>query len=395
MEPLDTRARKTFRYDLVKGACGGILETGWHVFALLLAVRVFEASPEMKASIAAAGAYGLMLTPLSLFLVTRSRLPAARACSLCLLMSSLFLAAAVFSTSLAWFALAVVFSAVLFSQQMPLMVHIYSENYSSRTRGSRLSNSIALTVITAALFSLGGGRLLDRDLSLYPVVIGAMAVAAFISAVAVGRMPSTPLQPSTSRNPLENISYAWKDRTFGLMLVVWMLMGLGNLITIPLRVEYMANPDFEVNATNSQVALVIAVIPSIARLMTTHMWGYLFDRLNFIVVRTLLNSCFLVAILLFFNTTSIWMLGVAGAIFGLGTAGGNIAWSLWVTKLAPAGKEANYMSVHTFTTGLRGVAAPYLGFYLINRFSPETSALMAASLIGLSIVLLMPMKSRW
>lgn len=395
MERLEERTKKTFRNDLVRGACGGVLETGWHVFALLLAVRVFQASPEIKASIAAAGPYGLLLTPVSLFLITRWQIPAARACSLYLFISAFFLLMAVFSTSLSWFVVAIVASAVLFSQQMPLMVHIYAQNYPARGRGSRLSNSIALTVVTAALFPLAGGALLDRDLSHYPLLLIVMALAAATSGMAVRRMPSTPLPQSTSRNPWNNLSYAWKDRLFGLMLLVWMLMGLGNLITIPLRVEYMANPDFAVNATNSEVALVIAVIPSIARLFTTHMWGYLFDRLNFIIVRTLLNSCFLVAILIFFNTTSIWLLGVAGAIFGIATAGGNIAWSLWVTKLAPAGKEADYMSVHTFTTGLRGAAAPYLGFFLISYYSPQVSASLAAGLIGLSIVFLMPMKSRW
>jgi predicted MFS family arabinose efflux permease len=395
MESLEQRTRKTFRNDLVRGACGGVLETGWHVFALLLAVRVFQASPEIKASIAAAGPYGLLLTPLSLFLVTRLRLPAAVACSTFLLLSGFFLVLTAFSQSLAWFAFAVITAAVLFSQQMPLMVHIYAENYSATSRGSRLSNSIALTVITTGLFALGGGVLLDYDLNLYPLLIALMALAALGSAWAVRRMPSSPLPASTSRNPLADLSYAWKDRMFGWMLFVWMLMGLGNLITIPLRVEYMANPVFGINATNSQVALIIAIVPSLARLLTTHLWGYLFDRLNFIVVRTMLNACFLVAILIFFNSTSLVILGLASVIFGVGTAGGNIAWSLWVTKLAPEGKAANYMSVHTFTTGLRGAAAPYLGFFLINRFSPETSALLAAGLIALSIFILMPMKSRW
>lgn len=395
MEGIDARTKKTFRCDLVKGACGGILETGWQVFALLLAVRVFQAAPEFKASIAAASAYGLLLTPLSLFLITRMRLPAAKACASCLLLASFFLFLAVFSASLGWFLLAIIASAILFAQQTPLMVHIYSENYSPRSRGSLLSSSIALTVITATAFSLGGGRLLDYDLDLYPLLLLTMALAACVASLAIGRVPSTPLPESKSRNPLANLSYAWKDRSFGLMLGVWMLMGLGNLITIPLRVEYMANPSFEINASNSEIALVIAVIPSIARLLTTHMWGYLFDRLNFIIIRTLLNSCFLVAILVFFNSKTLWVLGAAGAIFGVATAGGNIAWNLWVTKLAPPDRVAGYMSVHTFTTGIRGAVAPYIGFYLINRFSPEFSAVLAASLIALSIVILMPMKNRW
>ncbi len=395
MERIQDRARKTFRWDLVKGSCSGVLETGWQVFALLLAVRVFHAPSEIKASIAAAGSYGHLLAPLSVFVITRSRTPVSRACSLFLFCASMLLVLAVFSSTLTWFIVAMIGSAILFAQQMPLMVHIYSENYPARKRGSMVSNSIVLSVTAAALFSAAGGKLLDRNLDFYPAVLLVMAGAAAVAGLAISRMPSTPLPPSPSKNPLANISYAWKHREFGWMLIVWMLMGIGNLITIPLRVEYLANPAYGINATNAQVALIVAVIPYFARILTTHFWGRLFDRHNFIVVRTLLNSCFLIGILLFFHSTSLGMLGLAASIFGTAAAGGNIAWSLWVTKLAPPGKVADYMSVHTFSTGIRGILAPYIGFYLIAAVSPSATAILAATLIGTSIVLLLPMKSRW
>ena len=44
-------------------------------------------------------------------------------------------------------------------------------------------------------------------------------------------------------------------------------------------------------------------------------------------------------------------------IFGISNAGGDVAWSLWVTKFAPPNRVADYMSVHTFFTGVRGVMA--------------------------------------
>src|SRR5512134_2566922 len=62
--PLDPRAAVTFRYDRIRGACSGILDTGWGTFALLVAVRVYDASPNMKALLVAAGPIGLMLTPI-------------------------------------------------------------------------------------------------------------------------------------------------------------------------------------------------------------------------------------------------------------------------------------------------------------------------------------------
>ncbi len=394
-EDRETRARLTFRYDLVRGGCQGFLEAGIQTFVLLIAVRVFDASPIMKSLLAGAGPYGLLLTPVSLYIVSRLRTPAARAAGFFLTLACTALLVAAWTGNLYVFVIATVLGYLLLHQQVPFLVHIYSDNYHPSRRGSLLSNSIFVAVLMSAMFAYAGGRLLDADLENHPYIMLTLASACLVSAWAVFRMPSNPLTAQPSRNPFGNLSLAWKDKVFGWMLIIWMLMGIGNLMTLPLRVEYMAQPRFGINATNAQIALMTAVIPSLSRLLTTHLWGYLFDRINFIVIRTLLNICFLVAILLFFNSQSLIFLGIASAVFGIGAAGANIAWNLWVTKLAPEGKAADYMSVHTFTTGLRGILAPFLGFYLITVYPAPAVAWIAAILIGISIVSLGPVRNRF
>jgi hypothetical protein len=63
---------------------------------------------------------------------------------------------------------------------------------------------------------------------------------------------------------------------------------------------------------------------------------------------------------------------LAAITFGIATAGGDLAWTLWVTKVAPPARVADYMSVHTFFTGLRGLAAPLVGFALVTHWSMTT-----------------------
>ncbi len=389
------RARITFRYDLIRGGCQGLLEAGMQTFVLLIAVRVYDASPTLKAILAGAGPYGLLLTPLSLYVVSRLQTPTARAAGFFLVLASLSFILAAWTGNVYVFVVATVLGYLLFHQQMPLLVHIYANNYEPYRRGALLSNSIFLAVIASVLFAYAGGKVLDADLGYHHHIVLVLAIASLLAAFAVYRMPSTPLSRQASRNPFASLNLAWKDKIFGWMLLIWMLMGIGNLMTLPLRVEYMAQPRFGINATNSQIALMTVVIPSIARLLTTHLWGVLFDRINFVIIRTALNSCFLAAILIFFNSHSLVMLGIASAIFGIGAGGAHIAWNLWVTKLAPEGQAAEYMGVHTFTTGIRGVLAPFLGFYLIATFDAQLVAWVAAVLIGISIVSLGPVKSRF
>lgn len=392
--PLDPRAATTFRYDRLRGACSGILETGWQTFALLVAVRVYEASANMKALLVAAGPIGLVLTPVVLFVVSRLGTPTGIVAGRLLYVAAAATAAGVV-VQVDWiFIFAMVVASITAAQQAPLLVGIYTENYPPRRRGRLLSQSIVFAVLFSGLFAYGGGYLLDWKLEVFPWLFATMAVAAIVSGWAMTKMPSSPVTVQQGRNPLQSLSWIWKDRVFGTMLFVWMLMGLGNLLIVPLRVEYMANPVFGINASNADVALAVAIIPAVVRMLTTHAWGWLFDNYNFFVIRTVLNGLFLVGIMLFFMTTHLWMLMLGGAVFGLAMAGGNIAWNLWVTKFAPPERVSAYMSVHTFLTGLRGVIAPFLGFHLITHASSGAAAWISVGLIGLSMILLGPVRRK-
>jgi MFS family permease len=119
-------------------------------------------------------------------------------------------------------------------------------------------------------------------------------------------------------------------------------------------------------------------------------WGHLFDRMNFFALRVTLNIGFAIGILTFFVSNSFSGLVIGAIIFGISNAGGDVAWSLWVTKFAPPGRVADYMSVHTFFTGVRGVLAPLVAFTLVTRLSLEMLAGISAALIVAASLLLVP-----
>lgn len=82
-------------------------------------------------------------------------------------------------------------------------------------------------------------------------------------------------------------------------------------------------------------------------------------------------------------------------IYGISNAGGDVAWGLWVTKFAPPERIADYMSVHTFLTGVRGVVAPLVAFQWIQRFPLSVLGYFCAALIVLATLLLVPEIGRW
>ncbi|MGC8990883.1 MAG: MFS transporter, partial [Verrucomicrobiia bacterium] len=103
-----------------------------------------------------------------------------------------------------------------------------------------------------------------------------------------------------------------------------------------------------------------------------------------------------IGILTFFMSNSRAGLIVGAIVFGVSSAGGDVAWGLWVTKLAPPDRVADYMSVHTFLTGVRGVVAPLVAFNLAGRFSLGSLGLFSAMLIVFSSLMLLPeLKYGW
>lgn len=67
-----------------------------------------------------------------------------------------------------------------------------------------------------------------------------------------------------------------------------------------------------------------------------------------------------------------------------------MAWALWVTKFAPPGRVADYMSVHTFLTGIRGVMAPFIAFQVVQHFAPTTMGWVAGAMIVVATLILLP-----
>lgn len=381
---------QTYRYDKWRAPFYGILEAGWTTFALVIAIRYYNAPETIKAFIAGAGPIGFLLTPLTLFLAAKLRARPSMACSAMFLLSAVLLMGATWVQSLVFFAIFAITSQMAAVQQGPLMLQIYAENYEARERGSRMTTPLILTAISAIAFSFIGGWILDLSIEYYRWLFAIMFLAAAASAWTTQKIPSAPLSTEHVGNPWQNFSLIWKDGFFGYLLGSWMLLGLGNLITMPIRVEYLANPDFNINADNKTIAFLLMVVPAVARVASTKIWGRVFDKLHFITTRNLLNAFFLLGIGLFFFSTNIWLLTLSMVFCGMAMGGGKIIWSLWVTKIAPDEKASSYMSVHMALTGLRGSLGPFIGYWILSRSeSPSVTwvAMVGLSLVALSILL--------
>jgi hypothetical protein len=386
----ERRTELTFRYEAFRAGAAGVLETASGTFLLLIAVRWFEAGALAKGGIAAGAGLGYVLAPVLVTAVEAARTPVSRAAAHLALAGAAALALAALVPYLAVFVAGSMIGIAAAGAMHPLLTQIYQDNYPARSRGRFFSRTMVIRIASAAAFSAGAGSLLASDIGYFRAVLVVFAAALAFSSWCLRRIPSTGLHVSGGRHPFRALRHVRDDQVFRTTLIAWMFMGFANLMMLPLRVEYLANPDYALALPADTIALLTGVVPNLARLIMSPIWGWFFDRANFFVLRIALNIGFAIGVASFFASDTMGGFLFAAIVHGVSSAGGDLAWSLWVTKLAPAERVAEYMSVHTFFTGVRGLLAPMLGFFLVAHWSITAMGFFAATLILIASALLVP-----
>lgn len=385
----------TYRFERWRALSGGILETAGATFLLLIAVRAYEAGALAKALVAASGSAGLMLAPWVVSLVEAAKWPVSTAAARLAAVGAvtfLLMALAPFQVV---FVIGSVIAMTMSSVAIPLLTQIYQENYPAKERGKLFSRTFMIRIATAALFSEIAGRVLSAHIDYFRWLLIVFGAAFGFASFCLSRIPSRPLTASGGTHPFRALRYAKSDRVFRITLISWMFLGFATLMMSPLRVEYLANPKHGMmldgrTLTTALIALLVGVIPNLARLVLNPIWGYLFDRMNFFVLRITLNLGFALGAVSFFVGGQMMWLVVAAILFGISNAGADVAWSLWVTKFAPPERVADYMSVHTFFTGVRGLLAPLIAFYFVAQLPLVYVGWICAGLILIGTSLLVP-----
>lgn len=390
-----TRTELTYRYERWRAISAGIIETAAATFLLLIAVRWYHAGALAKALVAGGGSIGLVLAPWMVSTVEASGVPVAKAAArMAAIGAGSFLLMAAIPV-LPLFVLGSIVALATSAGIIPLLTQIYQENYPERERGLRFSRAFMIRIATAALFSHAAGVALSGRIENFRILLLVFAISLAFGSYCLARIPSRPLVASGGTHPFRALRYVRDDRLFRQTLISWMFLGFATLMMAPLRVEYLANPRHGVTVdgavlTAGMIALLTGVIPNIARLVLNPLWGWLFDHMNFFVLRITLNMGFALGTVSFFVGGDIPWMVLGAVLYGVSHAGGDVAWSLWVTKFAPPERVADYMSVHTCFTGIRGVLAPLVAFHLVSGLPFNLLGWVSAGMIVVGSLFLIP-----
>ena len=389
---------RPFRIELVRALPAGTIEAFGSTFLLLIALRHFHLATGWKAAIGAAQQIGLLVAPASITWAGRRGLTAGRAITRLLVIGSFgAMAPLLHPTPLTFvFGCLVAFTAT--GAQWGLLQTIYSDRFAADRRGRMVSITIAAKFGFSGLVALGVGHLLGKDASTWKWAQAMLLVSILGSALCFRMIGGPKLAPvnldvgATRERPwVRRWMLLRTDRTLRNTLTSWMFMGFANLMMIPLRVEFLANPRYGIDASSATIGVLTITIPAVLRVLLSPLYGWVFDHLPFFVARILVNVGFALSIVVFFAGKSMTGLVAGAVVFGIAAAGGDVMWSLWTSRLSPPEHVADYSALHTFTTGVRGVAAPFVGLWLLTRnASPEMVGFGSAALILVGSLILIP-----
>lgn len=379
-----------FRLDLLRALPTGVLETVGAAFAVLILERCYSAGSFSKALVVSSPNIGLVLSILLVDLLRRW--PGNRtAAGFSFAAGAALVVTCLFSGSLTVFVTSVMLAMIAFGGQAPLVTALYRNNYPASRRGQLFSIAGIVRGVSSVGFGWAGGHLMQSDPGSFRLLLVACACAAFASGFLLLGMPCRSDGSGTDpqrRNPLHALRWIGEDKLFRSLLIAWMWAGTVVLSLCSLTVEFLANPRYGWNFPADKIAALTIGVPVAFRLATSYFWGCAFDRINFFVLRIVLNAAFGLSLLAFYVGQTEAFLWIGMALRGVAMGGGNIAWNLWVTKLAPEERVSEYMSVHTFLTGIRGIIGPPLAFWLITIVPVSTMTWVGAGILVMSSLLI-------
>jgi MFS family permease len=383
--------RRTFVVDSVRAVPAGVIETVSTTFSILLADRVFGAGIWSKASLVAIPSMGLLLSLFVVQAVRRSGVSVNASLAVIFSMAAVGFGIASFAgDDFEIYMLGMTLGLIGVTLNVPLFSQIYRRHYPDESRGRLFSITAFVRKVFAIAAALLFGWMLTVSLDYFPWLLRVYAVACLIMAALVLAIERVTLSPSNSVRLFDAFRHTTEDVAFRKLLISWMILGMGNLLCFSLFVEYVTNEDYGFNLSESHVSVITTVIPETLFLLFILIWGRLFDRMNFYVLRCLINVIFAVGILFYFLGDDLWALYIGIGLHGVARAGGNVAWSLWVTKFAKEENVAEYMSVHTFLTGCRGVIAPFIAFRMASTVGPMWVGLIGSGMIFVATAMLGP-----
>ena len=382
--------KRSFRIDSIRQAADGAVQPLIDSVFMIVAINYFAAGDFWKGLIAASMFIGYLLSAPLTGALNRTGIPRSTVLSLLTMLSSGAMLIGVFAPNGIIFALAVSLSSAAMHLRQPFFSDLYGEVYPAARRARRISPGLRMNLVLALVLGLLYGRLLDGSLDRWRWILAFCVLIQAFSSIMLTNLPRE-ANPAREDRWWQALAMPFRNPVFLYVQASWMLIGFGNLWTLPLRAVYLAESERGMGLSPATVTLVLVVIPVSLKLLFIPIWARLYHRMSFPALRMSINVFFMTSIPLFFLTERLPIIILSSILFGIGTSGSPFIWQLWVTRIVPPDETRIYQSSHAFLAGIRGVVAPFVGFAVLQGLTFRTMGFISFALSLIATIMMIPL----
>jgi MFS family permease len=252
-----------------------------------------------------------------------------------------------------------------------LRAAVWRANYPREARAHIAGNMATVQSLVLALSSWLLGAGMDLSPRSFHLLFPALAVLGIVGNVLWRRVPmrgegrslrAESFDAATAQGfgPASIVRTLRDDPPYARFMLWMSVFGLGNLMIGAPQAIMLED---ELHATYTQGILATTVIPLLVMPLAIPFWARRLGRSHVVEFRAVHGWSFVAATAVLFAASllrSMPLFYVAGALLGVGFAGGSLAWNIGHQDFAPPERDAQYMAVHVTLNGLRGLAAPFL-----------------------------------
>lgn len=256
-----------------------------------------------------------------------------------------------------------------------LRASVWRANYPREVRARIAGNMATVQALVLALSGWILGMGMDISPSSFHILFPALALVGIVGNIVWRGVPvrgedrtlrteAADVATSSRIDPVRMIRVLQDDGPYAKFMMWMTVFGLGNLMIGAPQAIMLED---EMHATYTQGILATTIIPLLVMPLAIPFWARHLDRSHVVDFRSHHAWSFVAATaLLFFAALaqSMPLYYIAGAMLGIGFAGGSLAWNIGHQDFAPPERDADYMAVHVTLNGLRGLVAPFLAVAL-------------------------------
>ncbi len=264
----------------------------------------------------------------------------------------------------------------------------FFQRHLARHRGRVFGLSRTVTLAFSMAAALACGRLLDADPSLYKPVLAAVAATGsvmYLLYIAMDRMTAYRAdQAGRVRHALRSYRQMLGRSDFMLFEAMFMVYGLAFMVMVPAVPLFLIN---KLQFSYFQMAQASGFYSQIFIILLMPLAGALYDRADPWKVAAASIAVLLGYPLLFAVSHQTMLRGFAYgglAFFSLGLTGIQVLWNLGSLHFDRGSDAFIYQGFHVTLTGLRGVAGPLAGYWLLSRFGFMSNFAVAFGLFALA-----------